>query len=136
MKTKQDYPLSGKTIITMSILKIEDEYEGRYYIDGKQDENKTVYEDSLQACKDTLQVTFIKLLVSIVKHRAKMEHDSGGIQSIEHLENYDLIEDNIREDLNLLEDSLDFIQIFLLKKNLPNEWEIETFTRFIPKFWI
>ena len=65
-----------------------------------------------------------------------MEHDSGDIQSIEHLENYDLIEDNIREDLNLLEDSLDFIQIFLLKKNLPNEWEIETFTRFIPKFWI
>ena len=63
-------------------------------------------------------------------------HDSGDIQSIEHLENYDLIEDNIREDLNLLEDSLDFIQIFLLKKNLPNEWEIETFTRFIPKFWI
>ena len=53
MKTKQDYPLSGKTIITMSILKIEDEYEGIYYIEGKQDENKTVYEDSLQACKDT-----------------------------------------------------------------------------------
>ena len=114
MKTKQDYPLSGKTIITMSILKIDGEYQGRYYIDGKQDENKTVYEDSLQACKDTLQVTFLKL--------------------------YDLIEDNIKENLNLPENSSDFIQKtfieFDYKTPLSNEWEIETFTRFIPKFWI
>ena len=104
----------SKTIITMSILKIDGEYEGRYYIDGKQDEYKTVYEDSLQACKDTLHVTFLKL--------------------------HDLIEYNIREDLNLSKDSSDFIQKTFIKFDykIPpsNEWEIETFTRFIPKFWI
>ena len=70
MKTNTD-----KTIITMAIIKIEDESQGLYYIDGKLDENKTVYEDEELECWFTVEATFYKLYDLILKNKENSEEN-------------------------------------------------------------
>ena len=100
MKTNTD-----KTIITMAIIKIEDEYQGLYYIDGKLDENKTVYEDEELECWFTVEATFYKLYDLILKN----------------IENSD-------ENIGKLFDSV-------TKTRHPKSWEIQAYSSLIPKSW-
>ena len=109
MKTNTD-----KTIITMAIVKVDDEYQGRYYIDGKLDENKTVYEDDKLQCRLTLEATFYKL--SLIINNS--------------IESYD--ESEVFEDYQF---GLGELLASVVQIRHPQSWEIQAYSSLIPKCW-